>query len=1485
MSGTQLSATNAFTLAHTAVNGSASLDAEVAAFDAGSGLLFVAGPSGIDAVDPATGTILASLSTVALGNVNSVAAKNGVVAIALESVPKTDPGKVVVLDVVRDGDTVTLTARDYAGDDFLTVGALPDQIGFTPDGTKLLTANEGEPNSYGAADSVDPLGSVSIIDLATGTVATADFTAFNGQADALKAAGVRIFGPGATVAQDLEPEYVAVDPNDPTKAYVTLQEANAIAVLDIPSATFTSIIPLGLKDFGAAENAISGNDQDNVYAPATFQNVYGMVMPDSIAAVDIGGTTYLITANEGDARADWPGYSEEARVSTLTLDPTAFPDDPADADTTPEIVEQIGRLTVSRATGDTDGDGDYDQLHVFGGRSFSVWNTDGTQVFDSGNMLDELIATQFPANYDENRDDNKGVEPEGISIGQVGGDTYVFVALERADGVAAFRMDGADDFTFTGFFTTPGDDAPEVITVIPAEHSPTGETMLVTANEDSATTSVYELNATFKLQLLHFSDAEAGLLAATTAPNLAALVDAFEDVYANTLVLAGGDNYIPGPFLAAGTDPSVAATHTRGDNPAAADIEILNRIGVDASAVGNHEFDLGTRVFNDAVADAAFPYLTANLDFSGDADIRGRTTETVGVGGLEEASSLAGRIAPSAVITQGNEKIGLVGLTTQLLESISSTGGVEVKGFAGDGSEANDVALLAAQLQPVIDDLVAQGVNKIILMSHLQQIELEQALAPLLTGVDIILAAGSHTRLGDGDDQAANFPGHSADFLADYPIVTAGSDGAMTLIVGTDNEYTYLGRLVVEFDADGEIIADSLDPTISGAYATTDANVAEAWGVDEAELDTTAFAEGTKGAEVAEITTAVQAVIEAKDGEIWGYTDVYLEGERNQVRNQETNFGNLSADANLAAARDALGAGLLVGSLKNGGGIRTAIGTVDPETGSKEPPLANPDADKPAGAISTLDIENALRFNNRLMVFDTTAAGLKAILEHGVATLGNQGRYPQIGGFAISYEPGNAAGSRVLSIAAIDADGNVVARLVENGAVSPDAPAGISVVTLNFLANGGDGYPIKANGSNFRYMLTDGTLTAAVDEALDFTAEATMATVGASSATLLGEQQTFKDYLQDNHGTPAAAYDTADTTRSDDARIQNLDVRAEDTVLDGVTRAGGFAAETLEGGAGDDGITGGGGGDTILGGIGDDTLSGHAGDDSIAGGGGADGINGDGGADILRGDAGADTLAGANGADLIDGGADDDRLDGGNGADTLLGGDGDDQLAGGLLADSLDGGAGADTLDGGIAADVLAGGAGGDLLDGEEGADLLRGDADADTLLGGGNHDTVDGGEGADLLRGDSGLDSLAGGLGNDTLEGGTGHDTLDGGEDDDLLSGGLNRDLLEGGAGDDTLDGGLQADTLVGGAGDDVLTGGVSNDLFIFGAGGGSDIITDLTRYDTIRIIDGLKVADQSLADIGGDAADDLVLTLSDGGMITLLDVQVVPAGVLTFA
>jgi 2',3'-cyclic-nucleotide 2'-phosphodiesterase (5'-nucleotidase family) len=767
--------------------------------------------------------------------------------------------------------------------------------------------------------------------------------------------------------------------------------------------------------------------------------------------------------------------------------------------------------------------------------------------------------------------------------------------------------------------------------------------------------------------------------------------------YANTLILAGGDNFLPGPFINAGTDPSLNAVAGIGATGAGRpDIAILNALGVETSTIGNHEFDLGSTAFRDAFTPsgawvgALFPYLSSNLDFSGDSALSARFTNTLDGGTatlVAEASTLKGRIAPAAVVTEGGQKIGIVGATTQLLESISSPNGTEVKGFPtgpGANGEVDNMDLLAAQLQPIINELIAEGVNKIILTSHLQQIQNEQLLATKLQGVDIILSAGSNTRLGDADDVPATFPGHEPSFANTYPIVTQGSDGKTTLIVNTDGEYTYLGRLVVDFDANGDIILGSLaaNTATNGAYAATTANVAKAWGVTEDQLATTAFAEGTKGDQVRDITQAVDAVIASKDGNVYGFTGVYLEGERAFIRSQETNLGSLSADTGIYALQKILGdaadSQLIVG-LRNGGGVRAQIGSIDDE-GNKVAPIANADANKPAGGVSQLDVENALRFDNKLMAFDTTAAGLKSILEHGVAAGANQGRFGQVGGLRFSYDPDNAAGSKVTSISLVDQNGVVIAKIVENGTVLADAPSTITVSTTAFTANGGDGYPIKANGSNFRFLLTDGTLSGPVDEALDFTSVSTYAALGLTADQILGEQKALQDYLQASHGTPETAFDVADTPAAQDVRIENLNQRADDVVFEGDVVPGTNRADAYEGSAGDDRADGAGGADSLAGALGDDTLSGGNARDTLEGGAGADELEGGNAADLLAGGEGNDTLGGGSGLDTLEGGAGSDLLRGEAGRDVLAGGAGDDTLIGGGGADSLAGGAGEDVF-------------------------------------------------------------------------------------------------------------------------------------------------------------------------------------------------------------
>ncbi|NTV67193.1 MAG: hypothetical protein HGB06_05820 [Chlorobaculum sp.] len=473
--------------------------AEISAFDAASGRIFVTSPgSGLQVAGLDDALQMTKLGVIDLGSnkVNSVAVSHGIVAVAVEGAVKTDPGTVWFLDA----DGTIGDASMILGS--VTVGSLPDMLTFTADGKKVLVANEGEMASGGT----NPDGSVSIIDLSAGvghaTVATASFTAFNSQLDALKEAGVRLFAGEAgfestTVAQDLEPEYISISPDGET-AYVTLQENNAIAVLDIASATFTSIAPLGLKSFSSLP--FDGSDKDGIDLQ-TGQPVYGQYMPDAIASfTGADGETYSVIANEGDDRDDFLASAETARVKNLTLDSTAFPDA-----ATLKTDGAIGRLTVSNApgnNGDTDGDGDIDQLFAYGARSFSILDANGSIVFDSGSHIEQFVALNGlytnaggTGLFDDTRSDNKGPEPEGITIGVVDGKTLAFVTLERGGGgVMVYDVTDPSEVSFVQYLRHAGDESPEGVLFVAAADSPTGHDLLLVSNEVSNTVTIFQEN-------------------------------------------------------------------------------------------------------------------------------------------------------------------------------------------------------------------------------------------------------------------------------------------------------------------------------------------------------------------------------------------------------------------------------------------------------------------------------------------------------------------------------------------------------------------------------------------------------------------------------------------------------------------------------------------------------------------------------------------------------------------------------------------------------------------------------------------------------------------------------------------------------------------------------------------------------------------------------------------------------------------------------
>lgn len=643
-------------------------------------------------------------------------------------------------------------------------------------------------------------------------------------------------------------------------------------------------------------------------------------------------------------------------------------------------------------------------------------------------------------------------------------------------------------------------------------------------------------DAEFTLQLLHASDLEGGVDALDRATNFAAIVDALEDdtEVDGSLTVSAGDNYIPGPFFGASGDRSMRAVFQSvydGLFPGAGlsniregggrgDVTIMNVIGFDASAIGNHEFDAGSDAFAGIIADdvrsggdirwtgADFPYLSSNLDFSADDSLADLFTGEV----LENTAFAASpsellvgvsppKIAPSTFVTVGDgERIGIVGATTELLGSISSPGDTSV------------IGPLAGLVQAEIDRLTAMGIDKIIVTSHLQQLALEEQLATQLSGVDIIIAGGSDSLLANDDDVL-----RSGDFAErPYPVAATGADGNPVAIVSTDGEYSYVGQLVVGFDENGVLLPlDGIDPAVNGPIKTEDGEVEALWGSVAA-----ATAPGTKGALVQEVVSGIQGVILAKDGNVVGESVVFLDGRRSEVRTEETNLGDLTADANLAVAQEADPTVVL--SIKNGGGIRSAIGVIDSD-GNFLPPPANAATGKLAGQISQLDIENSLRFNNGLTLLTLTRTELLAVLEHAVAETepgATPGQFAQIGGASFQFNSALPAGSRILSIT-LD-DGTLV---YANGEFDEEAPETYRIVTLNFLAGGGDGYPFDALSAPDRVDLTDAGLSD-----------------GASSFAAPGsEQDALAEFLIMNHGIGAGTpFAIDETPPSSDTRIFDI---------------------------------------------------------------------------------------------------------------------------------------------------------------------------------------------------------------------------------------------------------------------------------------------------------------------------------------------------------
>jgi hypothetical protein len=410
------------------------------------------------------------------GDLTSVAVstKNKLLALAVQHSNYREPGYIVLVNY--EGDYI----RHYRA------GVQPDMICFTPDERYILTADEGEPREGYADGAVDPPGSVTIVNVTTNEVRVVGFERFDGEAARaafLQSGG--ILNKGMRPSADFEPEYIAVSADSRT-AWVSLQEANALAALDIPGGSFSSVFGLGYKDHRLPQNSLDA--LRNGKAELSTQELNGVYMPDGIAAVTIQGKTYILSANEGDAR-EWKGYTDIAAFSIDNV--------------------RMDVLDNAKKDGLTEG-----VKYLFGARSFSIWDAGGSAVkliYDSGNEFETRTAELFPANFNashtnndlDSRSGRKGPEPEYVTTLQIGSRTYAIIGLERIGGVMVYDISNPESPVFYDYINTRdfsgaslaqmGDLGPEGIRAIAAADSPTKRPLIFVANEVSGTIAVFEI--------------------------------------------------------------------------------------------------------------------------------------------------------------------------------------------------------------------------------------------------------------------------------------------------------------------------------------------------------------------------------------------------------------------------------------------------------------------------------------------------------------------------------------------------------------------------------------------------------------------------------------------------------------------------------------------------------------------------------------------------------------------------------------------------------------------------------------------------------------------------------------------------------------------------------------------------------------------------------------------------------------------------------
>lgn len=872
-------------------------------------------------------------------------------------------GAVAIFECNADG--------SLANPKLVSVGVQPDMLTYTPDGSKILVANEGEPREAYTTDSVDPKGSVSIIDTMTNVATEADFTEYDAAAKRaeLVADGI-VLKKDAAPSVDLEPEYIATNN---AQAYVTLQEANAVAVLDLTSGKFTSVNSLGTVDYSKVE--IDLNKDDKKYEAANYEDVLGLRMPDGIATYDVGGKSYILTANEGDSR-EWGTEGEADYYCNETSAKL----------TSTKGVETGKKVTYLDSTlcdGLEDG-----KTYLYGARSYSVFEVtkDGLSfVYDSGSDFESLTAKFLPDNFNASNDDiaiddrsnKKGPEAESVVVGTIGEHTFAFIGLERIGGVMVYDITDPTKPEFSNYMNSrdfsdaiKGDVSPEGLCFVAATGS--SKPKLLTACEVSGTLAVYELTDSQDDVAVLYSNDVHNAYEATAAEDGTVLTSGYAEVaymdkklknegYEVTIVDAGD-------ALQGGT----IGTLSKGSYI----VDIMNQAGYDIAVPGNHEFDYGMDNFLDLAKNKAkFDYVSSNFKKISD-------DSTVFDG--------------YKIVEYAGKKIAYVGITTpETFSKSTPTFFQDDKGnYIYSFAEGNDGKDLYDTVQKSVDAAKKAGADYVVAVGHIGTDESSEP----WTSTSII----SHT-----SGINAFIDGHSHSTIAQRECTD--KDGKKVTLTSTGSYFESFGKMMIQND---------------GTVSTELINVSEYKGQD---AETLAYLNEVKS-NFAELekkkvaSTDVDLVV----------TDP-VSGKR-MIRNQETNLGDLCADA----YRDQMGADI---AFVNGGGIRANI---------------------TKGDVTYGNIVSVHPYGNMACLIEATGQEILDALELGAraTSTGESGGFLQVSG--LSYEIDSTFTSNVVlndQSEFVKVDGKYRVSNVKVGNEALDLTKTYKLASHNYmLKSGGDGY-------------------------------------------------------------------------------------------------------------------------------------------------------------------------------------------------------------------------------------------------------------------------------------------------------------------------------------------------------------------------------------------------------------------------------------------